>query len=92
VEVGEVSAYPSRQCRLSRHDRADLLHPIRGTFRRAARQHRDVIAKVVRPIYTAGNANAAAEAFNKELRSAIPGSKFGRDAANPPSNSSVAMK
>jgi transposase-like protein len=42
---------------------------IRGTFRYAGRQHRDAIAKAIKPIYTAVNAAAAKEvleAFDAE--------------------------
>ena len=40
-----------------------VIHLIRGTFRYAGRQHRDAIAKAIRPIYTAVNAAAAKEAL-----------------------------
>jgi transposase-like protein len=40
------------------------VHLIRGTFRYAGRQHRDAIAKAIRPIYTAVNAEAAREALD----------------------------
>lgn len=40
-----------------------IIHLIRGTFRYAGRQHRDAIARAIRPIYTAVNATAAAEAL-----------------------------
>lgn len=41
-----------------------IIHLIRGTFRYAGRQHRDAIARAIRPIYTAVNATAAAEALD----------------------------
>ena len=41
-----------------------IIHLIRGTFRYAGRQHRDAIARAIRPIYTAVNAAAAAEALD----------------------------
>ena len=41
-----------------------VIHLIRGTFRYAGRQHRDAIAKALRPIYTAVNAEAAAAALD----------------------------
>ena len=40
-----------------------VIHLIRGTFRYAGRQHRDAIAKAIKPIYTAVNAAAAREAL-----------------------------
>ena len=40
-----------------------IIHLIRGKFRYAGRQHRDAIAKAIKPIYTAVNATAAAEAL-----------------------------
>ena len=40
-----------------------IIHLIRGTFRYAGRQHRDAIARAIKPIYTAVNAIAAAEAL-----------------------------
>lgn len=53
-----------------RHRGADLCHPsIRGTFRYAGRQHRDAIAKAIKPIYTAPTAaavNSALDAFDAE--------------------------
>ena len=50
-----------------------VIHLIRGTFRYAGRQHRDAIAKALRPIYTAVNAEAAAaalDAFERAMRRA----------------------
>ena len=41
-----------------------IIHLIRGTFRYAGRQHRDAIAKAIKPIYTAVNAQAAKEALD----------------------------
>lgn len=41
-----------------------IIHLIRGTFRYAGRQHRDAIARAIRPIYTAVNATAAADALD----------------------------
>jgi putative transposase len=41
-----------------------VIHLIQGTFRYAGRQHRDAIAKAIKPIYTAVNAEAAAEALD----------------------------
>lgn len=41
-----------------------IIHLIRGTFRYAGRQHRDALAKAIKPIYTAVNAAAAAEALD----------------------------
>ena len=41
-----------------------VIHLIRGTFRYAGRQHRDAIAKAIKPIYTAVNADAAAAALD----------------------------
>ncbi|QIK50367.1 IS256 family transposase (plasmid) [Gordonia terrae] len=41
-----------------------VIHLIRGTFRYAGRQHRDAIAKAIKPIYTAPTAAAAAEALD----------------------------
>ena len=41
-----------------------IIHLIRGTFRYAGRQHRDAIARAIKPIYTAVNAAAAAEALD----------------------------
>lgn len=41
-----------------------IIHLIRGTFRYAGRQHRDAIARALKPIYTAVNAQAAAEALD----------------------------
>lgn len=41
-----------------------IIHLIRGTFRYAGRQHRDAIAKAIKPIYTAVNAAAAKEALD----------------------------
>jgi putative transposase len=41
-----------------------VIHLIRGTFRYAGCQHRDAIAKAIKPIYTAVNAEAAAVALD----------------------------
>ena len=41
-----------------------IIHLIRGTFRYAGRQHRDAIARALKPIYTAVNATATAEALD----------------------------
>lgn len=41
-----------------------IIHLIRGTFRYAGRQHRDALAKAIKPIYTAVNVAAAAEALD----------------------------
>lgn len=41
-----------------------VIHLIRDTFRYAGRQRRDAIAKAVKPIYTAVNAEPAAEALD----------------------------
>jgi transposase-like protein len=41
-----------------------IIHLIRGTFRYAGRQHRDAIARAIKPIYTAVNAAAAKEALD----------------------------
>lgn len=52
-----------------------VIHLIRGTFRYAGRQHRDAIAKAIKPIYTAVNVEAAAaalDAFEPEWETAIP--------------------
>jgi hypothetical protein len=52
-----------------------IIHLIWGTFRYAGRQHRDAIAKAIKPIYTAVNAHAAAEAldaFDAEWRDRYP--------------------
>ena len=40
-----------------------IIHLMRGKFRYAGRQHRDAIAKAIKPIYTAVNATAATEAL-----------------------------
>ena len=53
------------QCSLPRHGGADLHHPSDSrTFRYAGRQHRDAIARALKPIYTAVNATAATEALD----------------------------
>ena len=52
-----------------------VIHLIRGTFRYAGRQHRDAIAKAIKPIYTAVNAEAAAaalDAFDAEWGNRYP--------------------
>ncbi|EUA85182.1 transposase, Mutator family protein [Mycobacterium ulcerans str. Harvey] len=41
-----------------------IIHLIRGTFRYAGRQHHTAIARALKPIYTAVNAAAAAEALD----------------------------
>lgn len=41
-----------------------VIHLIRGTFGYAGRQHRDAIAKAIKPIYNAFNAEAAAAALD----------------------------
>lgn len=40
-----------------------VVHLLRNSFRYAARQHRDAIAKALRPVYTAATEAAAAERF-----------------------------
>ncbi|MEB4099877.1 transposase, partial [Mycobacterium ulcerans] len=41
-----------------------IIHLIRGTFRYAGRQHHTAIARALKPIYTAVNAAAPAEALD----------------------------